>query len=858
MSKNLRQSYGIGSPLADMYPTPIIAQRAPAVTDLNYPIGQIWISQATDQSWILTSVGAGSATWALSSPGASDVDTINSLSPVAGDILIAGGTNLSVVNGGNTVTLNMDPAITLATSITSPIYTAVAALDINAPAGSNVTIQLGDALGANILEIENSASAAVATISSLGIGTFVGIDGILGGVTPAAITGTTIVANTSVTSPIYTSVGAVDTSINAVAGQDIILKMGDAAGANKVSFQTDAAAEVFAIDSTGTATFAGLTVTGAFEQTAGQVDIGMDNLGSAINIGGGNVAKALSIGGGAGAHTIAIGSAAAGDITLDTAGGFSLDAATASNITVTGAGLDLSLQGVGGAVNMTSDQAENDAILIEASAANGGVQIKAGTGGILIGNEADTTAITLGLTAPTASRTITIGGGTVVTAAVTDLIKVGSDGATTNANSIKQVDVNTGGVTLGEVLTNIGTGAVTSGTHTVSIQSGNVAAGTVATNISTGTGTKTVNVGNADAGTTINLDGVVVINTNVNSTFSANVGTSTGTVTLGNIANSGAMSLESSSTIDLDSAGAIGINSTGAEINIGNDDIDQAVNVGTDGERTVTVGSTNGAAALVLQSGTGEITVTGTVKEIDAEFLSRSGDDITFTASPICQSSANTGVAPTGADTDLNILSFPEGIIMEQYIIGTNTIICPRMDATGLLTSLDLTAAEGFELNFGATRANSRHSYTIGTSPAFFFELSFTVADVTGCEPFYFGFRKTQANQSLYSNYTDFVGYGLNNLVAGGDCVIGTQLNTGGLNSTDTNDAFADGATHTLQVLVSAAGVVTFTFDGGAPTATQAYTFDNGDVVHPYIHSLFGAGAPGTIHLQSMKIGYQA
>jgi len=133
-----------------------------------------------------------------------------------------------------------------------------------------------------------------------------------------------------------------------------------------------------------------------------------------------------------------------------------------------------------------------NAISLDASDAAGGITMAAGTGGILIGNQADCTTIDVGDFAPTANRTITVGGGTVVTAAVTDTIDIGPDGATTNANSIKTVNVNTGGVTLGEVLTNVATGAITSGTHTVSIQTGNAAAGTVATNISTGTGTKTV------------------------------------------------------------------------------------------------------------------------------------------------------------------------------------------------------------------------------------------------------------------------------------------------------------------------------------------------------------------------------
>lgn len=935
MTKKIYKAYCSELPFIDVPPIAKVYPRAPTVADTQFSIGYPWVYKPTADTSSMYNYGgldsSGDAIWMIATPGASDVDTLTgdgggAIVPLLGNITLAGGTNITTAGAVNTITFNLDDAITLATSVTSPIYTSAAGLDINAAAGQNITIQMGDAIGANVIDFEDSASATVASLDSDGTLTVVNMDGIIGATTPAAITGTTLTGNTSVSSIAFTSIGATDTQINAVAGEDIVFQMGDAVGANYVRFQSSAPADVVTIDSTGVmSALAGLTVTGAFEQTGGTFDAGADAAANAVNLGTGAASKVVTIGsvnttssldllagtgnfslegavtttyaisnvgintgqvdiaggtgarninlglGGTGIKTISIGTSAtadviaigdgtgAGSLALDAGtGGFSLDATGASNITVTSAGLDLSLEGTGCAINLTSTEGENDAINIEASAANGGILLAAGTGGIRIGDEADCTGLTFGNIAPTASRNITIGSGTVVTAAVTDDISIGDGGATTNANSIKSVDINNGGVTLGEVLTYISSGAVTSGTHTTDIAAGNVAAGTATLNLSTGTGTKIVNLGNADNATTLNINAVTAINTNVNAAFSACVGTSTGTVTLGNIATSTAMSLESSTTIDLDAAGIISINSTAAAINIGNDDIDQAVNVGTDGERTVTVGSVNGAAALVLQSGTTDITLTGTVKEVTSEFTTRSGDYITFQASPTSESNADTGADPTGANTDLNILHFQEGMIMEQYIIGTQTIIVPRMDATGLLSSLDLAAADGWELNYGATRANSRHSYTIGTSAAFFMELRFTLADVSGCEPFYFGFRKTQANQVAFANYTDFVGYGVNNLVAGGDCVIGTRLNTGGINSTDTNDAFGDGTTHTLQVLVSAAGVVTFTFDGGAPTATQAFTFDTGDVVHPFITNLMGAAAPGAIHLQWLKVGYQA
>jgi len=904
-----RQVYGLGGkPINDVMPEPIIAQRAPTANDTGYPLGSLWVYPATG-TYILNNVAAGVATWTTFTPGASDVDTINALSPVLGDILIDGGSNITDTNAGHTVTLNLDDAITLATSVTSPIYTSAADMAITAPTGGDITVGLGDNAGANELSFTNfagaevaflastgdfeagtvtaqtsmetpilggtaasdlaingptgqdvivkmgdaaaankvsfvdSASVEMASIDSDGTATFVNMDGIIGATTPAAGSFTTVVAGTA-----YTTTAATDININSIAGQDIIMKMGDAGGANKISFTDSADAEVASLDSDGgltvvAFTFAGLLTASAsatIETAGAALNLGTDNDAGAINIGLGNVARAISIGTSAAAHTVAIGSASAGAITVDTAAGFSIDGATASNITVTGAGADLSIQGAGGAVNITSTEGENDAILIEASAGNGGVQIKAGTGGILIGNEADTSGISLGDTAPTATRNINIGGGTVVTAAVTDTINIGPDGATTNADSVKTVNINDGGVTTGQVLTNIATGAVTSGTHTTEIATGARAAGTMAINVGTGTGTKTLNVGNADGLTTVNIDAITLINDSINVATSINTGTSTGAVSIGNAA-AGTVTIDSAALLELNVAAA-------GAINIGNDAV----------ASDIAIGDTTGASSLTLSAGTGEITVNGTVKEIDAEFLSRSGDDVTFHANPICMLSGNAPALPTGATGTVNLLGFPE-MTMEQFVLGAGqTIIAPVMDATGLLVSGDLTATEGFEYNFGAALATSRHTYTIGTSAAFFLEWRFTVADVTGAESIMLGFRKTEANNATLTSYTDYALIGLDNVTSPGNVVISTELNSGGTTNTNTTDAWADGETHTLGVYVSAAGVVTYTVDGVAPSVTAAFTFDNGDTVAAIFRLMHGAGAPGTIHWQTMKCGYQA
>lgn len=749
---------------------PIVAQRSPVTTDLGYPIGQTWINTVTNQAWTMTGAAAGVAVWALSSPGASDVDTINGLSPVAGNIVIAGGTNLTDVNGGNTITLNLDPAITLATSVTSPLYTAAAA-------------------------------------------------------TPVTVT--------------------------APAGQNIVLKMGDAAGANKVSFQTNAAAEVFAVDSTGAMTFAALTVAGNFAQTAGTFNVGQDNAANAINIGGGTTARAIGIGNSAAPHVLTLGSSNTTAQTILQSGTVGLSQTSTGPLTIDSAGV-LELNSSAGVIGIGND----------AVAQNINVGTGAAARTITVGNISGATAVNINT--GTGGSAITTTNGTFALATGTGAINIGADAA---AHTITLG--NSTGAT--SVVVNCGTGALDIGTnaiaHTVTI--GNIT-GATAVNVNSGTG--------ACAWTTTN--GTFGL---VTGTGAINLGTDAvaKTITLGNITGATALNINTGtggSTYTTTNGALSFVTGTGA-INVGADAAAKTITVGNatgatsvvvNGgtgamqfganaiAHTTTVGTTTGAAATVLQAGTGKFTMTGTVRELTANYVTRDGVELSFLANPVMSTALNTGGAPTGVTGDVNLMAVREGIIMEQFILGAGqTIIAPRMDTNGLLVSLDLTVAEGAEYNFGAGRTNSPLAFTIGTSPAFMFELRFRINDMDGAAPYIFGFRKSEANNATFANYTDYVGIGMNAGTSATNIVIYDELNSGGQTITNTTDLWGgDGTTNTLTVLVSAAGVVTYLINGLAPTATHAFTFDNGDVVCPYIRIEHSA-TPTQVNLVSMKIGSQ-
>lgn len=265
-----------------------------------------------------------------------------------------------------------------------------------------------------------------------------------------------------------------------------------------------------------------------------------------------------------------------------------------------------------------------------------------------------------------------------------------------------------------------------------------------------------------------------------------------------------------------------------------------------------------GGATFATNAETEAGTVTNKfITPANLAFVKSSMDvDVSLT-NPVLQSILTTGAAPSGATGATNIMMFQSGWTWEQFILGAGqTIIAPRIGASGLLISLDLTATEGAEYNSGA-RLNSPLSFTIGTSAAFFLEIPLLAADVTGCDPLLIGFRKVEANNATFVSYTDYASIGLS-ATDGANIWIRTILNAGAETKTDTTDAWTDGQTKTLRINVSAAGVVTYLINGIAPVVTAAFTFDATDVVIPFIRLEHAAVAPGAIDITGrLKCGLQ-
>jgi hypothetical protein len=194
------------------------------------------------------------------------------------------------------------------------------------------------------------------------------------------------------------------------------------------------------------------------------------------------------------------------------------------------------------------------------------------------------------------------------------------------------------------------------------------------------------------------------------------------------------------------------------------------------------------------------------------------------------------------------------------YVIGTQTILAPVLDTAGLGLNLVQDAAaggDGLELCVG-NPLYSPMAFTIGTDAAFFIQGSFITQDASGTDPLIIGFRRAAAYNATLANYTDFATIGLVGTANPNTIFITTQLNTGGVVSTNTTQTVADATRVQFKVSVSAAGVVTYQVNYAAPTVTAAFTFDSGDVVIPFVRFTQAADLATYASCNLLECGFQS
>lgn len=202
------------------------------------------------------------------------------------------------------------------------------------------------------------------------------------------------------------------------------------------------------------------------------------------------------------------------------------------------------------------------------------------------------------------------------------------------------------------------------------------------------------------------------------------------------------------------------------------------------------------------------------------------------------------GAAPSGT-ADILGWQLSNYTAMNRTNIGTQTIVAPVLDSTGLLIDQDDTAGDGSH-----TSANQQtlggQEFTVGTDEFSVF-CRVVAADWTDTQ-FMVGFRKKAVYTANYNDYTDLAAIGGG--AADGDSIT-TQgiLNNAATVATDTGVNFADGVSIDLWIKVALDGTVTAYANGVSypiySVGTTTLVLDAGDVMIPfYQHVNIGNGNP--------------
>jgi hypothetical protein len=220
----------------------------------------------------------------------------------------------------------------------------------------------------------------------------------------------------------------------------------------------------------------------------------------------------------------------------------------------------------------------------------------------------------------------------------------------------------------------------------------------------------------------------------------------------------------------------------------------------------------------------------------------------------VTQLDSGGGGACAGNTTTVPCLAtFGSGVKLAWFPAVTATLELD-MDASGLDISSDVVDNDGLEVAGGILGASGR-PFIIGDDPAFYFCATIYVDDVSGTDDLHIGFRRPSAFTATFDDYLDLATIGL--VGASGDIQIETIDDNAATTTTDTTDNMADDETKKFCVYVSGAGVVTYKVDGNAPTATAAFTFDDGDPVIPFVHYLHATTSPDELILSLWEVGYQ-
>lgn len=208
---------------------------------------------------------------------------------------------------------------------------------------------------------------------------------------------------------------------------------------------------------------------------------------------------------------------------------------------------------------------------------------------------------------------------------------------------------------------------------------------------------------------------------------------------------------------------------------------------------------------------------------------------------------------PTGTGGDLNRCTLAACELNWQYHVkGTQTLLAPLLDTTGLGLDIsqDQTDNDGVELMFGANNSYGRYVHTVATTTDACFKVGLKIADVSGTDDLFVGWRKVEAAQANFDDYDEAAGI---NIILG-QLYTETILNAGATTTTTaTGSTWADNAVHDVEVCIKGRQAYYY-YDDVRIQKTVTFNFDVGEVIMPVIFFLQATTSPGKVFLQEAEI----
>ena len=254
-----------------------------------------------------------------------------------------------------------------------------------------------------------------------------------------------------------------------------------------------------------------------------------------------------------------------------------------------------------------------------------------------------------------------------------------------NDNVDQNINLATGGTRTLNIGINDGTDITTleikgAQTHTATTfdlnASGNVTLDSSAGSISIGSDTDTgnINIGNGASARTITMG-------NTTGATTVNINSGTGGVALASTG-TGDITLDSDDTMLLDADGVLELNSSAGAISIGNDNVDQNINLATGGTRTLNIGINDGTDITTLEI-KGAQTHTATTFDLNAS------GNVTLDSSA--------GSISIGSDTDTGNINIGNGASARTIQVGNNSSTAVNLNAQ----AINLTTSSDFKIDSG-------------------------------------------------------------------------------------------------------------------------------------------------------------